>query len=218
MYTMYTEFNQYFMGLSTFAKVLWFIAVPSTVFYFMQLVMMLIGMGDHDMSSGHDFHMDVHTDADSFDVDVDSGDAGGTDSLEGSFNLLTVKNLIAFMMIFGWAGLYAIEEGWKIGTIIFFSCSLGITTIIILGLIMYILSKAQSSGTMDIRNALHQTGRVYIPIDPRDEGTGRVQIAVQGSTREIRAITKDREKLETGTPIRVVGIINHNTVEVEIIT
>jgi len=55
---------------------------------------------------------------------------------------------------------------------------------------------------------------VYLKIPGEKRGEGKVQISIQGAIREFNALTAG-EELETGAPIRVVEVINDNTLLVE---
>jgi len=78
------------------------------------------------------------------------------------------------------------------------------------------LSGMQQSGNIDIQaSAKGCEGKVYIPIPASRSGEGKVQISISGAVREYNAITESDNALKTGTPIRVVDVINSDTVLVE---
>jgi membrane protein implicated in regulation of membrane protease activity len=59
-------------------------------------------------------------------------------------------------------------------------------------------------------------GTVYLRL-PSD-GTGQVQVSVQGGLRIIDALVEGDEGLPTGTKVRVVGVRDSNTLIVEKLT
>jgi hypothetical protein len=61
---------------------------------------------------------------------------------------------------------------------------------------------------VDLKNAKGQAGTVYTPIPASQGGQGQVQVAVQGRLRELPSITDEDEPLPTGTPVRVVKVLD----------
>jgi hypothetical protein len=55
---------------------------------------------------------------------------------------------------------------------------------------------------------------VYLRVPAAKAGTGKVHLMLQNRTVEYQAVTVGAE-LPTGAPIRVVGVVNSDTVEVE---
>lgn len=76
------------------------------------------------------------------------------------------------------------------------------------------MSRMEQSGTINMANAVGCKGNVYLKIPGEKQGEGKVQISIQGAIREFDALTAG-EELETGAPIRVVEVINDNTLLVE---
>jgi hypothetical protein len=70
------------------------------------------------------------------------------------------------------------------------------------------MSRLRHNGAMQITNAINQTGTTYLFIPAKRSGTGKVHIKVQGSLRELPAMTDDEEEIATGKLIRVENIIN----------
>ena len=67
---------------------------------------------------------------------------------------------------------------------------------------------------MDISEALYNTGEVYIPIPSNKKGQGKIHITIQGSIREMDAVTVGGQ-LPTGSTVRVVEILNNDLLVVE---
>jgi hypothetical protein len=66
-------------------KTLWFIAIPTSLIFVIQLIMTFIGVETHDGLTAD------------FDSDLQGGDA--------PFQLFTFRNLINFMLGFSWTGI-----------------------------------------------------------------------------------------------------------------
>jgi hypothetical protein len=79
-----------------------------------------------------------------------------------------------------------------------------------------LFSKLQSSGErFDITACVGQTANVYLRIPA--EGKGRVQINVGGSQRELEAVSENHQPIESFKNVRVVRVIDHQTVAVAVL-
>jgi len=189
---MFSDFPAWWEALSTLSKIYWIIAFPSTLLFLFQLVLTFIG-GDDD----HDHDYDVDHDGD-FDVD----DAG--------FHIFTFKNLVAFFTLFAWSGLACIEGGFSLAIVIIVSLVCGSIMMIIMASLFYYISKFSHSGTLVMKNAIGQSGDVYLSIPAKKAGMGKVQVKVQGGLRTLNAMTEDIETIKTGSLIEVTDIIGEN--------
>jgi len=141
-----------------------------------------------------------HADVDHVDADV-------------SFKLLTLQGLTAFFMMFGLVGFAMLRESHASGGIALASALVaGTGTVWIIGRIFSSVKKLQSSGTMDNAGAIGEQGIVYLTI--RAQGTGKVQVTMQGRLREFEAVSKDGAEIKTGERIRVREV-NNNVLVVE---
>lgn len=186
---MFSNFPLWWEGLGTIAKIYWMIAFPSTLLFLIQLVMTFIA-GDMD----HDMDQDIDTQID--------GDHGI------GFQFITFKNLIAFFTLFAWSGLAAIEGGFGLSIIIIISTISGLAMMIIMAALFYYISRFTQSGTLDMENAVGETGDVYLTIPAKKSGMGKVQITVQGHLHTLNAMTEDLEDIKTGAIVEVDEIIS----------
>src|ERR1044071_4267403 len=83
------SFSDWWSGLSLMLKVYWALALPFTVMFLLQLLLSFMG---------HDSADDVP------DAEVNADHGIG-------FQFFTLKNLIGFFTIFGWAGIAMTEAG-----------------------------------------------------------------------------------------------------------
>ncbi len=180
-----TDLNSWWQGLDTLHKGFWAIALLFTLFFVVQTVLTFIG-GDADGTDGAD---------DGFD-----GDMG--------HQFFTIKNLIAFFTLFGWAGLAALENRLSPFVAILIGAVAGVAMVLLMMWMMRKASHMRHSGTLDINNAVGLTGQVYLPIPAARGGNGKVSLRVQGSLKELDAITDDPVTIPTGSLIKVLGIIN----------
>jgi len=75
------------------------------------------------------------------------------------------------------------------------------------------MQKLQSSGTMQMSNAIGQEGRVYLTIP--EKGSGKVSIVIQGGLRELEAVSAAGERIPTGETVRVVRVVSNRVLVVE---
>lgn len=202
--------------LSSFEKMFWYIAIPFSAILLIQMIMTIVGMGGDSMDGdiGGDFDGDMDADiADGDGTFEESGHVYGADY--ASFDIFTVRSLIAFFTMFGWAGITGVRQEFSTGATILFATGLGLVMMFIISGLIYFISKLADNGTMDIRNALNQVGNVYIPIKANGGNVGKIQVNIQDSLREMQAMTKKDEDLSTGMVVKVTGILSGNILVVE---
>ncbi len=171
------------------------IAFPFTLLTIVQFVLELAGFGsDHHSGDGGM--------ADSFLTD----DGGFLDH----FAFFSVRNLIYFLMMFGWTGLAFSKLGIPSFVSIIIGVIAGLITTVIFGWVFYTLSRFTESGNVKTTNAIGKIGSVYLSIPGKRQGTGVIQIAFQGSTQEINAMT-DGDPLAIGKAVQVVEVLGGNT-------
>jgi hypothetical protein len=90
----------------------------------------------------------------------------------------------------------------------------GLGFVAIFFLIISQIKKLAEDNTFKISETLGKTGEVYLTIPEKKSGTGKVQISVKGSFKELSAIT-DSETLKSGTLIKVKSIDSDNILVVE---
>lgn len=168
-------------------------AVIGGILFFIRLILFLIGAGDHDLSS-----IDANT-------ELGEHDSG--------FQFISLQGVAGFFMMFGLVGLAMLSSevnGWlSLGGAIVS----GMITLLLVGLIFRAMRRMQSDGTLRIRNAIGEEGTVYLTIP--ENGTGQVQVTVQGGLKIFNAVSNDHQRISTGASIRVVDIVSSNILKVE---
>ena len=182
--------NEWWTALGGENKIFYGNAIVSSAVMFIQLVLTLIG-GAFDAPDG-DFEVE------------------GTD---GDLGVLSVRTICAFFVGFGWGGIMALNQ---YGDNIFIATVAGfITGSIFLFAVLWTmrgLYSLRAEGTIDIRNAVGSIGSVYLPIPPHREGTGQIQVMVQGREREVIALTDSETTIENRTRVEVLEKIDQRTV------
>lgn len=188
------DISSWWQNLADFDKIFWAIALVFSLLFLLQTILSFAG-GDGDHSFG---------DADAS-VDHDEGIGYG---------FFTIKNMIAFFTIFGWTGLALIKGGTSKSLTIGIAFLAGVAIVLMMVFLFRSMSKLKQSGTMLIDNAVGKTGEVYLFIPAKGEGFGKVHIQLQGSLRELPAITNDDDPIATGKIIKVTAVVNNNTLVV----
>lgn len=192
-------------SMTIFEQVFWYIALPFSVIFIIQLIMTFAGLGGHSGDVGGDFSHDGS--------DIQH-DHPANEAVQ-SFNLFTLRNFIAFFTILGWTGIACIHSELNVGWTIGISIVMGLAAMFLVAGLFYFISRLSDSGNVNMQNAIGQTGNVYIPLRAKAANTGKVSIAFQGALREMPAITQGDEDLATGTLVRVTGISGGTVLIVE---
>lgn len=188
-------------GLSLIMKIVWGVTLSVTLIFVIQSILTFVG-----------------ADADSnFDVDVDTSmDGSDLSNIDGGSNLYTLRNFVNFLLGFGWSIILLQESITSAPVLIFVSVLIGAALVAAVMYLFKWLSGMQQSGNIDVATAAKGCeGKVYLTIPAARGGTGKVQITISGAVREYDAITEGEETLKTGASIRVVDVIDSNTVLVE---
>jgi membrane protein implicated in regulation of membrane protease activity len=166
--------------------------------FLIRLGLLMVGIdhhgGDFDAHAGDVHGGDVHADA-----------HDGAHNTDQGFKILTIQGMTAFFMMFGWVAL-AVSRSTGSSLILAFPAGFaaGGFAIYIMGWAMHAMVKMQSSGNIDIKNAIGQEGHVYLTI--QKNGSGVVSIEVQKRLREMDAVASDKSEIKTGTRVRVVAL------------
>jgi hypothetical protein len=198
----------YLAGLNFLEKIYLICALFGGGFFILRTILMLAGVGDAhsdmDMDSAGVDSADLDHGGHPFE-DIDHGDHGDHGHGDAGLKLLTIQGITAFVMMFGLTG-YAFSRSSFFGSI---------ATIVISGVVgllgMWLIAKGfalmrslQSSGTMQIYDAIGEEGNVYLTIPA--EGIGKIQITVSGRLMVMDAISQDKVELKTGERVCVSEI------------
>ncbi len=185
---------EWFENLDSFEKMFWYIAIPSSVLFLLQTLLTMTGIwGGADM-----------------DGDVDNDFDGDT-----SFPIFSIRNFIIFFTVFGWSGIAMYQNDFEKTTTIIVSVILGIIAMFIVAGIFYFMTRMVESGNFDIKLAVSKIGQVYLPIGSERSNIGKIQINVQGSLKELEAMTDEVEDLKTGSAVEVIEVINNQILLVQ---
>lgn len=186
---MLLDISAFWQSLTVVQKIYWVIAIPASTLFIIQLVLTFIGV-DHDTDvTGHS------------DLSVD-GDSGI------SSQFFSFKSILAFFTVFSWTGIACIDGGLSVFASIAISIIAGCIIVVVMAALFYYMSKLSDSGTLNINNAIHKTGTVYLTIPGKRKSMGKVQVKVQG-LQTLDALTDDEEDIKTGSIIEVTGVVSN---------
>lgn len=183
-------FSSWWQGLELLAKIYWLVTIPFSILFVIELVITF--MGASSTSDGLDASDDTNTS-----IDIEDGI---------SFQIITLKNIVAFFTIFGWTGLACIDSQLTIPSIIIVSAVCGLIMMILMAGIYYYVGKLNEKGMLEINRAIGVKATVYLQIPPQRKGTGKIQIKLQG-LRTLDAMTDEAEAISPGSLCEVVGIL-----------
>ncbi|MCM1023902.1 MAG: hypothetical protein NC395_07565 [Prevotella sp.] len=212
--------TEWWESLSTLVRVLYCIAVPSTLLLLLQTILSVSGFGgdsDINISDTSGLDMGDFGGGDLGDIG-DMGDVGdlsadvsdGSDlPVHGSYSslqLFTVQGIVAFLAVSGWVSIAAMSGGLPSAGAIPLGLVAGFFAMYGIAKLVQISKKLTENGTIDFRNAIGESATVYIPIPPGGEGEGKVTLTLQGRFMECSAVSNERETLKTGTSVRVTDL------------
>ena len=183
-------------GLTVAMKILWGVTIAASLVFIIQTVLTFIG-ADVDAAG-----------LDGADIDAPVGDVSDAD-LGGGGNLYTFRNLINFLLGFGWSVILLEDAIPSTGLRLVVAVAVGVALVALVMWLFRLLGKMQQSGNIDVyKSAVGCEGTCYLTIPAGRSGEGKVQISIGGAVREYNAQTEDAEPIATGTPIKVVDVIN----------
>jgi hypothetical protein len=151
------------------------------------------------------------------DVDTDAGadhDLGDADHGNGFLGMLSIRAITSALLFFGLGGMTALYYGADELAAFGIAVGAGIATLYAVAVMMKAIAQLKHDGTTRVERSIGRTGTVYLRVPAGRTGPGKVQVMLQNRTVEYQAVTAGSE-LATGTPIRVVAVVNSDTVEVE---
>jgi len=186
-------------------------AIAGAIFT-IQFVLLLLGFGFDEVAA---FGGDAIEAGDVLDTETGMVDHGST----GLFSILSIRTVVAGVTMFGLVGMATMTsmEQSPIANMValLFAVMGGAAALLGVHFLMQSLHKLGADGTLKPKNAIGQTGTVYLPIPAHGDGNGKVQIRVQGRMVEMLAATEAATTLPTGSKVRVVGLVAGSTVQVE---
>lgn len=209
-------------SLTPMLRVLYCIAVPSTLILLLQTLLTMIGGhsdGGVDVSDTSGIDMDVDTAS----LDLDGN--GVPDSLEtpdvidggnpadfGSLRLLTVQTVVTFLAVFGWVSIICVSAGLGglVSGLIGGVC--GVLMMFAVAKLVQASRRLAENGAINLRNAIGESASVYVPIPAKHQGMGKITMQLQGRFCEFDAVNAGSALLPTGTQVLVTDVLGDTLV------
>lgn len=180
--------------------IFWASAFFGTTLFVMRLCATMVGGLVHEWADADDLAMD---------------DGNGIHHQTGSFKLFTLHSLSGFFMMFGWVGLACAKQlGYSHQISVVYGLLAGVVTMILTALIFKWSRLLVSHGTQfDIVKTVDLVGTVYQRISGNE--AGKIQVVVDGVTRELLALSYDGDDIESFQIVRVIKVLDYETVVVQ---
>lgn len=196
-------------GLSGVLKVLYCIAIPSTLALLIQTVMVVFSFGD-GVSGGNPSDtsgLDLPDGADGADVT----DVTDTEALEGvsdfgTLRLFTLQGIVALLTTFSWVAICLVKGGMQLAPAILLSALCGMAMMYLVAKLMQWSAKLTENGTFNVRSTIGETAQVYVTIPAAGEAGGKVTMTLASGFIELDAVTYGTDQIAAGSMVRVVDL------------
>lgn len=158
----------------------------------LQLLLSVLGIGDHDAADVHDLHAADHG---------------------GGFGLLSIRTLAAFLAFFGLTGWWLTATGVGPVPTAALSLAAGGAAMAAVGWLLSQQRRLDVQGNLDPANAVGATASVYLRVPTHGESTDKIHVKVQGRTAELAAVS-DGSAIPTGAIVTVLRMVSPDTVAV----
>lgn len=185
---------EFLNGLDPQLKIFWYIAIPVSLIFVLQTILTFVGSGGSD-----------GLEAD-FDGDLDGGEA--------PFQMFSLRNLINFLLGFSWTGISFYNLVPNTTLLIFISLAVGFAFVYFFFLIIKQIQKLGEDNTFRLEKTLNKIADVYLAIPGGMQGKGKIMVSLNGSVREIDAMT-EQDKIETNATVRIKRVESGNILIVE---
>lgn len=133
-----------------------------------------------------------------------------TEQEDSQITLLTSSHILTFLTTFFWMALLAslmIPLVW-LGSILAIVVAM-VSVIVVRHIVL------SPRPTFTLQEVIDHRAEVQADIPPHRIGHGRIAIEVHGNILELDAITMSNDELPTGLPVRIVDVIDRQTLLVE---
>lgn len=164
----------------------WYIAIVASFIFLIQTTLTFIG-GDYSDGVQTDFN----------------GDFDHTDT---PFQFFSFRNLINFLLGFGWSGVAFYHSIESKSILIFIAVLIGVGFVFLFFILILQILKLTEDNTFKIDNLIGKIGEVYLTIPANMSGKGKVLISVNGTHHELQAMTESEENIPSSHSVRVIAV------------
>ena len=178
----------FFEGMDTLLEGFWIVAIVASLIFLIQTVLTFAGGGD---TTG-------------IEADFDSN----LDHVDAPFQLFSLRNLINFLLGFGWTGVAFYNIISHKALLLVLAVIVGIIFVALFFFLISQIMKLTEDNTFNIEQLVGKTGEVYLTIPPNQSGIGKVQISAKGSQHELKAMTLSEQGISSGSIVNVDAVQN----------
>lgn len=191
--------TEFLNSLEPLQKFFWIVACAASLVFIIQTIMTFIGLGT-----------DTDVDAGPMDSVGDSIEDGG---LSGVFSF---RNLINFLLGYGWAGALLFDSIEKRLLLQLVAIGVGLLFVLAFVFMFRQVMKLSHDGSFKISECVGLKADVYLRIPASRSGRGKVQLSVKGSVHEIDAMTDGDAEIPTGGQVVVLEVLGDDLLLVRI--
>ena len=177
---------------SSMYYIYWGAAIVASAVFVVQTLSLFIGFDtDHDFSGG--------------DTDFDAD----------GLNLISVKTVACFILGFGWTGVifydFIDNKFWLMAL----SFLVGLVFMVLIAFLLRQVLRLSQDNTFRVEKTLGHVAEVYLSVPATPGKNGKIIVSIEGSLHELLAVTTHTADLQTGSRVRIVEVIDEDTVRVE---
>lgn len=227
-------------SLDALLRILYVIALPSTLLLFIQLLLAIIGFsgagapdggapdaGGLDADGAGNVDLDAPDAGIAGDVDLDAPDgdlpAYGFDPQDAAdvpanepgfdaLRLFTFSGVVSFFTVFSWSSILLHQADIPGALAVVIALVSGCAAMYLVAKLFQLSRRLTENGNLHIENAIDLSARVYIPIPGAQAGKGKVTLVLQGSFVELSAVTNEAEAIPSGASVVVVAVAGETLV------
>jgi membrane protein implicated in regulation of membrane protease activity len=176
-------------GMDPLQQGFWYIALIFSAVFLIQTILTFIG-GDA---------------SDGLNADFD----GNLDHVDAPFQLFSLRNLINFLLGFGWTGVAFYNAISSKMLLVVLAAIVGIIFVALFFFLIQQILKLTEDNTFAMSTLKGKTGEVYINIPPNKTGKGKILVSVKGSNHELDAMTVSDDMIASSTIVKVIEVENN---------
>jgi hypothetical protein len=212
-------------SLSPLLQVLYCIAIPSTLVLLLQFVMTMIG-GHSDAGIDASDTSGLDMDTNSLMADLDGNGIpdvlehpdmaeftdGGNPADFGNLRFLSLQTVITFLTSFSWISIIFVSSGLAAPIAVGIGVGCGLLMMLTVAKMVQMSRKLVENGAINLKNAIGETATVYVTVPPKDQGTGKITMQLQGRFGEFDAVSADNTTLGSGAQVLVTDVVGDTLV------
>ena len=131
--------EQWFEALTTFERIFWYISVPFTLIFVIQLVLSIAGLDGRKLNKKID-----EEDSKELTGNVNVQQKSRTGLVSFGLSFFSMRNFIVFLMVFGWAGLIVYHKGLSRDMTLLIAVAAGVVTMMVFSAMFYLTHKKKN--------------------------------------------------------------------------